>query len=78
MKTHTHLTNDPLYRLLLENTEKLSAREYLKALERPEEINFEETKFVPSTVGESGSGYFLVKWRYPKYQNAKKYVARGE
>jgi len=75
MKVRNHLTKNPVYRLLMENTEKLSAREYLKALENPEEIDLNETEFVPSSFDEPGFGHFLVKWRYPKYPSAKQ-IAR--
>ncbi|MGR3985217.1 MAG: hypothetical protein OD817_08240 [Gammaproteobacteria bacterium] len=75
MKVQTPLSKDPFYLLLLENTEKMSAREYLKALEHPEEIDLSETKFVMSSFDEPDIGHFLVKWRYPKYPSAKQ-IAR--
>ncbi|MDA8041515.1 MAG: hypothetical protein MPJ22_03730 [Pirellulales bacterium] len=65
MKSYVPIANVALFRKLLGGTEELTAAEYLKALEHPEEIDHSETEFVPPVLGEPGFGHFLVKWRYP-------------
>jgi len=66
MKLPAFISNDPLFKKLLSNTEELSAQEYLNVLDHPEQIDRDETKFTPPTPGEPGFGRFQVKWRYPR------------
>lgn len=68
MQENNSMKTNPIF-FTLADAEAMSAQRYLNVLDNIEKIKPAKARFVPPTIGGSGFGHFLVKWRYPKYGN---------